>query len=83
MTPEELEWLACHVESRNRGWISGGEIPPCRVYLDKKEVKNVRAVNRRKGTLRVYFDPLRLDKYRKKLLWYTVKGSVVLILKGD
>lgn len=73
---EQIEQSLQHIEGRNRGWIRGGEAPPFLVLLDGKEVRNVLAANRRKGVLRVCHSPAKLDKHKKRLLSYTLKGVV-------
>ena len=73
---EQIEQILQHIESCNRGWIRGGEAPPFLVFLDGKEVRNVLAANRRKGVLRVCHSPVKLDKHKKRVLSYTLKGVV-------
>jgi hypothetical protein len=77
VTPEQFEAYLRYVENCNRGWLNSN-IPPCRVYLDGKEVKNVVAVNRKKGVLRMYHFPIRVDKWGKKILQHTLYGRVTL-----
>lgn len=80
MTPEQFERFLLYVEGRSRGWLDASNVPRCKVFVGGIEVKNVMAVNRRKGVLRVSLEPFRLDKHRKRVLTKTLYGTIRLEL---
>lgn len=51
---------------------------PRRVLLDGRVLDACFYANERKGKARVFLRPMRLDKYRKRALWRTVYGCVVV-----
>ena len=51
------------------------------VFLDGKPIKRCLYADTRRGLVRVFNDPLRLDKYRKRALWKTLRGDVRVVPK--
>lgn len=47
-----------------------------RVLLNGREVKSVFYADTKKGVVRYYLQPLRLDKWRKTILSRTARGEV-------
>lgn len=64
------------IERHNRGWLEAGNCPPARVFLDGVELRRVVAVNRRKGRVRVYDDPIKINKRGKAIISRTLYGAV-------
>lgn len=52
---------------------------PRDVYLDGKPVRRVVYANTKKGKVRVYAEPIKLDKYRKRILTRTKRGRVEVV----
>lgn len=78
MTPEEFEKYLKIIESQNNGWISQiTGIPPCRVFLDGKELKHVTSVNRKEGKVKLIYDPAL--RYGYGLLEYMERGTLVTL----
>ena len=72
--------LAC-IERTGRGWVHGGEVLPCDVWLDGVLMTQVMAVHRKRGILRVGYYPVKLDKHKKRILFRTLRGEVRMALK--
>lgn len=73
-----MEQVLQSIERDNRGWLRAGNVPPLRVYLDGVEIKCVTAVNRRKGIAVVTDDPIRLDRWRKRVITRRLYGYVTV-----
>ena len=56
--------------------------PPRDVYLNSKLIKQCFYADERKGIVRQFRQPLKLDKYRKRVLSRTLRGDVVVVLCG-
>lgn len=82
MTPALFDQMLSSVERTGRGWVHGGDIPPCDVWLDGVLMKQVIAVNRKRGMLRMTHAPVKLDKRRKNILFFTLRGVVTLAPLG-
>lgn len=68
-------------EKDNRGWIvAGAGLPPTAVRLDGVELKNVLAVHRAKGKVKLCLIPLTLDKHKKNVRFVTLHGKVEVSL---
>lgn len=65
------------LENHQRGWVHGkNHLPACKVYLDGTLIKNVVSANRKKGRIKVAYEPLRVDKHGKRVLTHTLRGHV-------
>ena len=82
MSPEAFERALQAIERTGRGWLYGGEIPSCDVWLDGVLMKQVMAVNRKRGMLRMGYSPVKLDKHRKRIRFFTLRGVVTLAPMG-
>ena len=71
----KLEKWVSRCEKANRGWVIAGEVPPCVVTVDGREIKHVAAVHRKTGRVKVYRQPLMLDRYKKHPIMKTVRGE--------
>ena len=68
-------------ERENRGWIVAGPcLPATTVRLDGVVVKNVLAVHRAKGKVKLCLEPLKLDKHKKSLRFIVLRGKVEVSL---
>ena len=83
---DAFELLVRKAESRNRGWVYAGDIPPCVVRINGTEHAMVTGVHRRKGKAVVMIaddaGDLVPDKHKKRLLTKTVYGEVEIEAKG-
>ena len=82
MSPQLLEQMLENIERTGRGWVHGGEIPPCDVWLDGVLMKQVISVNRKRGMLRMTHTPVKTDKHGKGILFFTLRGVVTLAPLG-
>lgn len=73
-----MEQLLQSIERDNRGWLRAGNLPPLRVYLDGVEINHVTATNRRKGIAEVADDPIRLDRWKKRVVTRRLYGHVTV-----
>jgi hypothetical protein len=54
------------------------------VYLNGRPVRSVTYADERRGIVRLTHQPIRIDKYGKRVLTYTIRGRVsVVMLDGQ
>lgn len=51
------------------------------VFLNGKKIERVIYADEKRGIIRVTDTPLRLDKWRKNILWKTLRGRVEVVRK--
>ena len=51
------------------------------VFLNGKKIEHVVYADEKRGIVRVTDYPIRLDKWRKKALWKTLRGRVEVLSK--
>lgn len=73
-----MERLLRGIERSSRGWLRAGNVPPLRVYLDGVEINHVTAIHRRKGIAEVADDPIRLDRWKKRVITRRLYGYVTV-----
>lgn len=73
-----MEQVLRSIERRNRDWLRAGNLPPLRVYLDGVEINHVTAINRSKGIAEVADDPIRLDRWKKRVITRRLYGYVTV-----
>lgn len=60
-----------HTPNDGRGWRD--------VYLDGKLIDRVIFADEKRGIVHVVHNPLRIDKYKKKVRFKVLHGSVVVV----
>lgn len=63
-----MDQLHIHTPGDGRG--------PREVFVNSKIVKGVIFADERRGIVRAIYQPIRLDKYKKRLLSYVIRGEV-------
>jgi hypothetical protein len=51
------------------------------VFLNGKLIERVTYADTRRGIVRVVGNPIKLDKWKKRVLWQTLRGAVVVVPK--
>ncbi len=51
------------------------------VFLNGKLLERVTYADTRRGIVRVVGNPIKLDKWKKRVLWRTLRGTVVVVPK--
>ncbi len=54
---------------------------PADVFLNGRRIDRVIYADTRRGFVRVIGNPVKLDKHKKRVLWKTLRGDVVVRLK--
>lgn len=73
-----MEQLLQGIERHNRGWLTAGNTPLLRVYLNGVEINHVTAIHRGKGIAEVADDPVRLDRWKKRIITRRLYGRVTV-----
>lgn len=73
-----MEQVLQSIERDNRGWLRAGNVPPLRVYLDGVEIYHVTAIHRGKGIAEVAGSPIKLDRWKKRVITRRLYGHITV-----
>ena len=74
MNDELFEQILRNCEAANDGWLHGGKVPQCDVYIDGVLKNNLIRVNRAKGIAVVAKIPIEI--VNEKIVTYEVTGVI-------
>ena len=74
MNDDAFEQMLRNCEDTNDGWLHGGKVPRCDVYIDGVLTNNVVRVNRAKGVAVVAKIPIEI--VNEEIVTYEVTGVI-------